>query len=282
MKESENSKVKKDNPHKGHRSKVKKRYFENGLNGMPDHNVLELLLFFGIPYRDTNEMAHELIDKFGSFSGVLEADPKDLMSVKGMTENAACLLNLILPVYKRYSIDQSSKKPYYASSAELAEFIRTLYLDTTDERVYAIFFDSRNRMIGSRIISEGDIDSCRADLRKLASVALEVKANSVIIAHNHPHAITAPSRADIDSTIEIYKLLATLKVRLLNHIIVNEDDYFSMAETPKYSYIFSGLETPPYESDIDRELEYVKGLVERKNREDNIRKARERAEKLSK
>lgn len=82
---------KNDNPHKGHRIKVRNRYYETGFNGMADHNVLEMLLFFGIPFKDTNELAHDLIARFGSFSAVLEADVKDLVSVKGMTENAACL-----------------------------------------------------------------------------------------------------------------------------------------------------------------------------------------------
>ena len=102
------------NIHKGHREKVKQRYYEAGLNSMPDHNILEMLLFFGIPYKDTNEMAHELIARFGSFSGVLEADVKDLVTVKGMTENAAFLITMILPLYKRYMEDISSRKPEFS------------------------------------------------------------------------------------------------------------------------------------------------------------------------
>ena len=95
-------KTEKSNIHNGHRKKVKERYYANGLKGMPPHNILEMLLFFGIPYKDTNPIAHDLIDRFGSLSAVLEAKHSDLLSVKGMTENAACLITMILPLYKRY------------------------------------------------------------------------------------------------------------------------------------------------------------------------------------
>ena len=85
MAQNSKSTENKTNIHKGHREKVKNRYYESGLNSMPDHNILELLLFFGIPQKDTNPIAHELMNKFGSFSGVLEASKADLQSVKGMT-----------------------------------------------------------------------------------------------------------------------------------------------------------------------------------------------------
>ena len=91
-------KTEKSNIHNGHRKKVKERYYANGLKGMPPHNILEMLLFFGIPYKDTNPIAHDLIDRFGSLSAVLEAKHSDLLSVKGMTENAACLITMILPL----------------------------------------------------------------------------------------------------------------------------------------------------------------------------------------
>ncbi len=250
------------NQHSGHRAKVRSRYLVSGLKGMPDHNVLELLLFFGIPYRDTNEIAHDLIDKFGSFSAVFEADPKDLMSVKGMTENAACLINLMLPVYKRYYKDVCSRKTTCLSTAEIADYVRKLMLDTTDERIYALLFDNRRMLIGYRVIGEGDIISCTSDFRKLAQAVLETKATGVMLAHNHPHGITVPSYEDIETTKEIYKLLRYFKVRLINHIIVNENSHFSMLESGQFSYIFSGLERPPYEREgIDDEINRVKKLL---------------------
>ncbi|MBR5826987.1 MAG: hypothetical protein IKY78_07870 [Clostridia bacterium] len=281
MAEDKNKSEKKDNPHKGHRNKVRNRYYETGFNGMADHNVLEMLLFFGIPYKDTNEMAHELIARFGSFSGVLEADVKDLITVKGMTENAACLITMILPLYKRYMEDVSSQKPEFASKEELSMYIRSLFLDTNDERLYALAYDSSRHYIGYRNIGDGDICSSRADIRKLSAFVLECKATGIILAHNHPHGIALPSPEDIECTKYIYKILDALKVRLLDHIIVNESDYISMAETMRYTYIFSGIEQSPFEKEFDEEFEKAREAVEHNDRRKNAEKVKKMLEKIN-
>jgi len=277
----ENTSTKKVNPHKGHREKVRNRYYETGFSGMADHNVLEMLLFFGIPYKDTNEIAHELISRFGNFSGVLEADAKDLASVKGMTENAACLITMILPLYKRYMENICSRKSNFESKEELSVFIRSLYLDTSDERLYALAYDASRRFIGFKNIGDGDINSSRADIRKLTSFALETKAASIILSHNHPHGITVPSRDDIECTKYIYKILNALKVELLDHIIVNETDYISMAETLRYTYIFSGIEQSPFEKEIDDEIESVREEIFNNERRKNAEKMRRMLDRIN-
>ncbi len=274
--------VKKENPHKGHRIKVRNRYYETGFNGMADHNILEMLLFFGIPFRDTNEMAHELIERFGSFSAVLEADVKDLITVKGMTENAACLVSMIRPLYKRYMEDINSRKPEFVSKEKISEFIRSLFLDTNDERLYALAYDSSRRFIGYKNIGDGDIRSSRADIRKLTAFVLECKATGIILAHNHPHGIAIPSREDIDCTKYVYKILDALKVRLLDHIIVNENDYISMAETMRYAYIFSGIEQSPFEKELDDELEEARKEVLNSERRRNAEKIKQMLERVNK
>lgn len=281
MAEISNKPAKKENPHKGHRIKVRNRYYETGFNGMADHNVLEMLLFFGIPYRDTNEMAHELITRFGSFSAVLEAEVKDLVTVKGMTENAACLISMIRPLYKRYMEDICSRKPVFDSKEKISEFIRSLFLDTNDERLYALAYDSGRRFIGYKNIGDGDIRSSRADIRKLSAFVLECKATGIILAHNHPHGIALPSTEDIDCTKYIYKILDALKVRLLDHIIVNESDYISMAETMRYAYIFSGMEQSPFDREFDEELEQAREEAFNNERRRNARKIKEMIERIN-
>ncbi len=273
--------IKKENPHKGHRIKVRNRYYETGFNGMADHNVLEMLLFFGIPFKDTNEISHELISRFGSFSAVLEADVKDLVTVKGMTENAACLITMILPLYKRYMEDISKRKPEFVSKEELAEFIRSLFLDTNDERIYALAYDSSRRYIGYRNIGDGDITSSRVDIRKLTSFVLENNATGIILAHNHPHGIALPSREDINFTKYVYKILEALKVRLLDHIIVNESDYMSMVETMRYTYIFSGIEQSPFEKEFDDEMENLREEVFNNERRKNAEKMKQMIERIN-
>lgn len=239
---AENSVNKDKNIHKGHREKVKQRYIESGLGSMPDHNIIEMLLFFGIPQKDTNPIAHELIDRFGSFSGVLEASVTELKSVKGMTESAACLLTLFLPVYKRYVSDLRKKKLQFKNAKEIADYLRPLYLDTNNERIYALCFDLQDRLIACRIVGEGDIDSSSFDVRKLASIVLEVRAKKVILSHNHPNGTLVPSDGDSKVTKYAFDLLDLLKVQLIDHIIVTDSSYFSMVKSPAHIHLFYGAE----------------------------------------
>ncbi|MBQ4348710.1 MAG: hypothetical protein IJC79_03745 [Clostridia bacterium] len=233
----------KRNVHQGHRQKVRDRYYETGLTGMPDHNILEFLLFFGIPQRDTNEMAHELIDRFGSFSGVLEAKKADLLDVKGMTETAACLLTLFLPVYKRYVEDLHKKRPVLATKKDYIKYLRHLYLDSpNNERIYILCFDSNNRLVACRKISEGDFSSALFDIRKIASAVLEVNAKKIVLSHNHPNGMLEPSREDCSITAELRDLLSLLKVKFVDHVIITDTNHFSMCSSGRYTHLINGGE----------------------------------------
>lgn len=231
-----------NNVHKGHRQKVKKRYMQTGFDGMADHNILELLLFFGIPYKDTNPIAHELINTFGSLSGVLRASVAELKSVNGMTENAACLLNMILPVYSRYSADLAAKKPMLMQTEEVVEFMRPRFLDTSNERAYVLCFDGDHCLIAVRKLSDGDVNSTAFDMRKLASAVLETKAVGVMLVHNHPNGIPLPSQADIEQTESAYSFLRTMKVTLMDHVIISKTGHCSMISVPKFTHLFYGMD----------------------------------------
>ncbi len=228
----------KKNIHKDHRKNMKNKYFESGLNGMAPHNVLELLLFFGIPQKDTNDMAHELIEKFGSFSGVLQAEKSKLLTVKGMTENAACLITMILPLYKFYIQDLQKKRVMLKTSEEFAAYFKPMFVDTINERAYVLCLDAKDRVIACKELSEGDFSAVNVDLRKLSSILLETQAKKAVICHNHPHGITRPSRADVATTKGAAQLLRLMKVQLVDHIIVGETSYFAMSRAVEYAHIF--------------------------------------------
>ena len=230
------------NVHSGHRQKVRNRFYECGFDGMAEHNIIEFLLFFGIPRKDTNEIAHELISRFGSFSRVLEAKREDLMKVKGMTENAACLITMILPLYSKYIDDLTSRQADLTTTKDVVDFLRGL-LNKQTEQVYMLCFDTNHSYITCKLIGEGDIDSATFDVRKIASVVLETNASIVLLAHNHPHGIHLPSKQDVDVTQALYNFLKTLKVSLADHIIISDSGYCSMANTPKFVHIF--YESPP-------------------------------------
>lgn len=231
-----------NNIHKGHRQKVKNRYIEAGFDGMADHNILELLLFFGIPYKDTNPIAHELIETFGSFSGVLRASIPELKSVRGMTENAACLLNMILPVYARYHADANAERPMLMTTNEIVDYMRPKFLDTNNERAYVLCFDHNHYLIAVRKLSDGDIYSTLFDMRKLACAVLETKATGVVLVHNHPNGISLPSTDDVTQTKSAYEFLQSLKVSLMDHIIISREGHCSMISLPKFAHLFYGLD----------------------------------------
>lgn len=225
------------NLHSGHRQKVRNRFYECGFDGMAEHNIIEFLLFFGITRKDTNEIAHELMVKFRSFSRILEADREELMKVKGMTENAACLITMILPLYRKYIDDLAAREAELTSTKDVVNYLQVIF-DKHIEQIYMLCFDSNHSFIGCKLISEGDIDTASFDIRKIASVVLETKASIVVLAHNHPHGIHLPSLQDIEVTKILYSFLKTLKVKLSDHIVVSDNGYCSMLNTPKYEHIF--------------------------------------------
>lgn len=231
-----------ENLHKGHRQKMREQYIANGLKGMADHNVLEFLLFFGIPQKDTNELAHRLLQRFGSFADVLRADVAELKALPGMTENAACLLHLILPVYQRYCASLSAARPVFSETKDILEFVRPYFLDATRERVFLLCLDDRKRLLALRKLNEGSLSDVMLDMRKIASVVLETKAKAVVLIHNHPNGIAQPSCNDIDTTKQVYTFLAHLKVHLLDHLILTEKDYCALAKTRRFCHLFYGME----------------------------------------
>ena len=238
-----------ENLHKGHRQKVREQYMENGLKGMADHNVLEFLLFFGIPQKDTNELAHRLLEQFGSFADVLRADVSELKAVSGMTEGAACLLNLILPVYQRYCKSLSKKRVTFHDAKEVEAYVRPYFLDATRERVYLLCMDNQNRLLALRQLNEGSLGEVFVDMRTIAAVLLETKAKVAVLIHNHPNGIAQPSGEDIAVTRMVYYFLKQMRVHLSDHLILTDKDMCSMARARCSSHIF-------YELDPSDEKQY--------------------------
>ena len=228
--------------HKGHRQKLKNRVLAGGLAGEAPHTILELLLFYGIPRKDTNPIAHELLDRFGSLSGVLRAGVEELKSVQGMTENAALLLHLILPVYAAYEEDLRRMPTLPESAAQIVDFMRPKLIGSTTEKAYLLCIGGNGKLLGLRKICEGDLSSAAIDLRALAAAVLETKAQDAILVHNHPNGVAAPSLQDIDATKQIVSFLDQMKVRLVNHIILSENDYCSMADKKNFVHLFYGME----------------------------------------
>ncbi|MBR5437684.1 MAG: hypothetical protein IKV21_02075 [Clostridia bacterium] len=232
-----------DHAHNFHRKHMRERFYEAGFKGMADHNVLEMLLYFGIPRRDTNDLAHELISTFGSFADVLDANRHDLMKVKGMTETAACLIKMVVPFYSRYVENLNQRAPSPTDPEEIADYLRPKYHEgSCRERVFVLCYDSSGHMITCRLLNEGDINSSVFDIREFGRIVLETNCSSVILSHNHPHSISLPSKDDMRVTRAVVELLDMLKVTLKDHIIVSDNDFTSMANHRQSLPLFYGID----------------------------------------
>ena len=228
----------KENNHKEHRQRLKERYHREGLDNFETHNILELLLFFGIPYKDTNNLAHELLKHFGSLSGVLEASREELMSVNGIGENAATLLNLIPSLSRKYLDDKVGEKTVMNSCEAIGNYLVAKYRFRQDEVFSMICLDQSCRLISWEIISSGTINITAVNSRKVIEAAMKTSANAVVLAHNHPNGLAVPSSDDIKSTMALVEALNIIGVRVLDHIIISGEDFVSLASSQQYKYLF--------------------------------------------
>jgi DNA repair protein RadC len=223
--------MKENNSHDGHRKRLKERFIREGLKNFEPHQVLELILFFTIPRRDTNEIAHNLIKKFGSVADVFEADVKDLITVDGIAENSAVFLSLISAVSGYYLKSKHGEKTVIDSSSKAGDYVLSLFVGKKYEVFYLICLDSQNRVTWADILSEGTLNETSIYPRNLVEIALRHNANSIIIAHNHPGGSLKPSSSDINATKNIKNALDTINIKLIDHIIVGDHKYMSFAES---------------------------------------------------
>ena len=205
-----------------HRERVRKRFLQEGLEHFEQHNQLELLLFYAIPQRDTNGIAHDLIQRFGSISRVMDASVEELMTVDGIGERAAVLLKLVPALARSYTLDHLGKVRTFQSGEELKEYLLALYTGCTKERVYLLLFDNRDTLLRTVQIGEGDLTAALFSTRDIVQqVLLYNKTTKVILSHNHPVGLALPSHADQTATDEIQRALSSVEVTLYDHIIVS-------------------------------------------------------------
>ena len=222
---------------KGHRERVRKKFLENGFNGLEDYEILELLLFYVIPRKDTKAIAKELIEKFKTLANVLKADTLELKTINGLGDVAITFLKMIgaLParIYKDELKNQKlikDDKNKITDKEALLKFLRNKIGYEDVEKFYVIYLSSSNEVIAFEESSSGTLDRSSIYPREIYKRVIMENAKSIIIAHNHPSGNTCPSKCDIDITNEIAKGLKNFGALLLEHIIITRDSYFSFLE----------------------------------------------------
>lgn len=217
--------------HSGHRSRVKTEFLARGVEGWPDHRVLELLLFYAIPRGDVNVLAHELIDRFGSLAGVLDASPEELAKVPGVGEHTAVLLRLISAVGGRYQEQRGSLTGIVSGPEEASALLSPYFYGARNEMVYVLCLDSKGKALGIRKVSEGSIHASDINIRRIAEEAMGLRAAKLYLAHNHVSNLAFPSAADWQSTDIIRTALAGVGLELVDHIIFVDGDAVSLNQS---------------------------------------------------
>ncbi len=233
---SENSK--KTNPHQNHRARLRETFRKAGVEGMLDHNLLEFLLFYSIPRKDTNELAHNLINTFGSLNRVFDATYEQLVEVEGMGESSALLISMIPGICRRYVEGKTKGKINLSEPDAATEYIKNKFYGCKQEVFYMLCLDTAGNLINCIKIGEGNSGSVLVDKRAILESAFRTNADKVIFAHNHPGGVAAPSKDDLAMTSEFSSLLSGVGIRLADHIIVAEDETLSLASVAKFYPLF--------------------------------------------
>lgn len=217
--------------HSGHRERLKRKFVKFGADSLETHELLEMLLFYGIPRKDTNELAHILINTFGSLPQVFDAPIESLMKVSGVGESTAILIRLVSKLSRVYAEKNYKINNKRLTKKEIEKIILNKFIGRIKEHVVLALFDARRNLVYCDVISQGSFSSTGFHIRNIIELALKFNATKAIIAHNHPSGIALPSREDIETTIELKSALGLIDVKLLDHIIIADDDYVSIADS---------------------------------------------------
>lgn len=221
--------------HNGHRQRLKERFRKEGLENFDELYVLELLLYYCIARKDTNPIAHDLLNKFGSLQRVLEADKKELMQVAGIGEHAADFLSLIREVGRYYQVQSSQVGSILTSVDQCGKFMQPYFFGRDKETVYLLCLDAKCKVLCCKKVEEGSVNSANISIRKVVEAALSANASSVILGHNHPSGLALPSGEDIQTTKRLSSALQLVDITLVDHLIFADDDFVSVAQSGRYS-----------------------------------------------
>lgn len=235
--------------HSGHRQRLKQRYLDFGVENLSDHEILELLLFYAIPQKNTNPLAHELIDRFGSLREVMSADIDSLKNVSGLGEHSAILISLLNDVQRRIRLTENTDVEKLDSLSKIGKYLMNYYDGVNEERVTLMLFDNSMKLIDFVTLSSGSINSSSVDCRSIAEISLRKNASCVILAHNHPNGLAIPSSDDRMITKNVDAALSVIGVHLIEHIIVGSGNY-----APTMQLHYGHLRAAPTSLKIDEEF----------------------------
>lgn len=225
--------MKKKTSYLGHRKRLRKRFNEAGLIGLSDYEQLELLLTYAVPRRDLKPIGKKLIKRLKSISGVLDAEMDELEKVDGVGSASSTLIRLVKEFCTKYLEEKMMGQNALATPESVVKFSRLKIGSLRNEALMLVLVNIKNEVIDFEITGEGSIDNVAIYPRKVVESALKKHASGIILVHNHPSGHSTPSESDIEITNDIINATKTLDIRVLDHIIVSKNGY--------YSFLKSGL-----------------------------------------
>ena len=206
----------------GHRSRVIDKFMTYGGDIFADYEFLELILMCALPRIDVKPLAKQLLAEFGSLSGVLTADPKDLMKIKGIKNHTVLFLKVILASCQKLTAEKVKEGPILKDWTNLMAYCQMIYANETVEKMHILFLNQGLRLIHSEMHQKGTVDKIPVYPREILKRALDLNASAVVMMHNHPSGDPNPSKDDIEATKEVKRLLETVGVQFIDHLIIGQ------------------------------------------------------------
>lgn len=216
------------NVHSDHRLRMKERFLKQGLSTFHSHEILEMLLYYALPRKDTNALAHDLIRHFGSLNEVFDATPQQLCEVSGVSEHTAILIKMIPQLAQKYMSEVSIKKENLADYDSAGRYFVSAFVGEIRERVLAAYLDNGMNLIKMSVIGDGDVNASQVSVRKIVSEALANDAAFLILAHNHPHGTILPSNDDLTCTNICGNALSVVGIKLVEHYVIAGNRYMGI------------------------------------------------------
>jgi DNA repair protein RadC len=213
----------------GHRERLREKFNNSGLAGFHDYEIVEILLTLGTPRRDTKQAAKDAFKRFGSLRGVLDAPIEELQQIRGIGPKNAIAIKLIQEVAREYLKDKAVGTKYVSSSKEVYEHLYSSMRGLKKELFKVLYLDSQNGILASEDLFTGTVNSTAVFPREVIESALKHKAVSLIFVHNHPSGNPEPSQSDKDLTRDLVFAANAIDIKVLDHIIIGNDRYFSLA-----------------------------------------------------
>lgn len=220
--------------HSGHRERLRERFLEEGLDHFSQIQVLELMLFYCIPRKDTNEIAHALLERFGTLAQVIEAPVSELKKVEGMGESSATFLSLLNAFCRYYQSNRAAQATILPTIESCGKYLLPQFSGRRNETVMLLCLDAKCKVLCCREVGEGSVNSAAVPIRRIVEMALGANATSVVLAHNHPSGLAIPSDEDGATTMRLAKALKTVDIHLVDHIVVADDEFVSLYQSGLY------------------------------------------------